>query len=145
MKKSRKLHQILVIGAMLLALTLAGCSGGGSAPRVVVAPSSYDFGQIGANPVTTVFTVRNEGDGPLQVESVSTSCGCTTAQMSVQTIAVGGSASLTVTFDPQVHAGAAGQFVRFVYLRTNDPATPKVEVRISAKVLENPISEEALQ
>jgi hypothetical protein len=145
MNRSRKSHQVLVIGAILLALTLAGCIGGRSTPRVEVAPASYDFGQVGPNPVTTVFTVRNEGNGPLQVESVSTSCGCTTAEMSAQAIAPGELANLTVTFDPQAHAGAVGQFVRFVYLRTNDPTTPEVEVQISANVVGKPISEEALQ
>jgi hypothetical protein len=65
--------------------------------------------------------------------------------MSAQTIAPGELASLTVTFDPQAHTGAVGQFVHFVYLRTNNPATPEVEVQISAEVVENPISEEALQ
>ena len=136
---------MFVTGVILLVLTLAGCGGSGAVPQVAMSLDSYDFGQIGPDPVTTVFTVHNEGDGPLQIESVSTSCGCTTAQMSAQTIAPGESASLTVTFDPQTHAGAFGQFMRFVYLRTNDPATPEVEIQISAEIVENPISEEASQ
>jgi hypothetical protein len=145
MTANRELHRILIIGTILLALTLAGCSGGGAAPRVAVSPASYDFGQVGADPVTTVFTVGNEGGGSLQVESVSTSCGCTTAQISAQTIRAGESAKLTVTFDPQAHDGAVGHFVRFVYLRTNDQATPEVQVQISAEVVDNSITEEVLQ
>jgi hypothetical protein len=134
-----------VAGAILLTLASAACSGAYATPEIAVAPDSHDFGQVGPEPVTTVFTIRNEGDGPLQIESVSTSCGCTTAEVSAQTIPPDKSASLAVTFDPQAHAGAVGQFVRFVYLRTNDPSTPEVEVQISAEVVENPISEEALQ
>ncbi len=145
MTANRGLHRVLIIGTTLLALTLAGCSGGRAAPRVTVAPGSYDFGGIGPDPVTTVFTVRNEGAGSLQVESVSTSCGCTTAQISAQTIRAGESAKLIVTFDPQAHDGAVGQSMRFVYLRTNDPAAPEIQVQISAEVVDNTISEKALQ
>jgi hypothetical protein len=112
---------------------------------VAVAPAIHDFGQVGPDPVTTVFTVRNEGGGSLQVESISTSCGCTTAQISAQTIRASELAKLAVTFDPQAHDGAVGQFVRFVYLRTNDPATPEVQVQISAEVVDNTLSEEVLQ
>ncbi len=135
----------MAVTLILLSLALVGCGIGKSAQRLAVTTDSYDFGRIGSDPVTTVFTVHNEGGRPLQIESVSTSCGCTTAEMSAQTIAPGESASLTVTFDPQAHAGAVGQFVRFVYLRTNDPATPEVEVQISANVVGKPISEEASQ
>jgi hypothetical protein len=145
MKGERKSYLALVVGVLLLTLGSAACTGANAAPGITVAPASHDFGLVGPDTVTTVFTVRNAGDGPLQIESVSTSCGCTTAEMSTQTVAPGESASLTVTFDPQAHAGAVGQFVRFVYLRTNDPVTPEIELKISAEVAENPISEEALQ
>jgi hypothetical protein len=143
--KNRKLQHEFVIGAILLVLVLAGCGGGGAAPQVAVSPSSYDFGRVGPEPVTTVLDIRNEGDGPLQIESVTTSCGCTTAQVGRQTVAPGEVADLTVTFDPQAHAGVVGRFVRFVYLRTNDPARPEVEIQINAEVIENPTVEEVLQ
>lgn len=142
--KSRNHYFLLLILTVLAALILAGCSGSG-APRIGVAPASYDFGQVGPEPVTTVFSVRNEGRGPLRIESVTTSCGCTTAQLATDNIAPGQAADLTVTFDPQAHAGATGKFVRFVYLRTNDPQAAEVEVQITATVNENPIFEEASQ
>jgi hypothetical protein len=132
---------LLIAASVLLILAMAGCSGG--TPQAAVSPASYDFGQIGLDPVTSTFTVNNPGNGPLQIENVTTSCGCTTAQISNQTIAPGQSASLTVTFDPQAHAGATGQFVRYVYLRTNDPTSPEVEVEIRAEVVENPVARES--
>lgn len=129
---------LLAAGALLI-LTIGGCSGG--APQAAVSPASYDLGQIGpGNPVTTTFAVSNQGNGPLLIESVTTSCGCTTAQISSQTIAPGASADLTVTFDPQAHAGATGQFLRYIYLRTNDPTAPEVEVEIRVEVVENPVA-----
>lgn len=144
MKRIGYLPQTFSLSVLLLALTLAGCGGLTGAPQAAVSPADYDFGQIGPdNPVTTTFVVNNPGNGPLQIESVATSCGCTTAQISSQTIAPGASADLTVTFDPQAHAGAAGQFLRYVYLRTNDPATPEVEVEIKVEVVENPVVRES--
>lgn len=140
MKRMRYVPQTFSLSALLLALTLAGCGLTG-APQAAVSPARYDFGQIGPdNPVTTIFVVSNPGNGPLQIESVTTSCGCTTAQISSQTIAPGASADLTVTFDPQAHAGATGQFLRYVYLRSNDPASPEVEVEIKVEVVENPVA-----
>lgn len=133
-----KPYPLIAVG-VLLVLAIAGCSA--RIPQAAVSPADYDFGQIGPdNPVTTTFVVNNPGNGPLQIESVTTSCGCTTAQISSQIIAPGASADLTVTFDPQAHAGAAGEFLRYVYLRTNDPASPEVEVEIKANVIENPVA-----
>ncbi len=141
MKTISKLRLVLFM-IVLPALILAGCSWGEGTPQVTVSPVDYDFGQIGPEPVTTTFAVSNQGNGQLQIESVTTSCGCTTAEISRQTIGPGESANLTVNFDPQAHAGAVGQFLRSVYLRTNDPANPEVEVQIRAEVIENPVAEE---
>ena len=143
--KFNKVTSQITIGLILLAVTLTACSIGGGTPEAVVSPANYNFGEVGPEPVTTTFAVSNSGDGPLQIKRVTTSCGCTTAEISSQTVAPGQSADLTVTFDPQAHAGAVGQMVRFVYLRTNDPAAAEVEIQISANVVENPVAKEASQ
>ena len=146
MKGNRKSYlAFAVVSLLVVALVLSGCSLGGGAPQVMISPGNYDFGQIGSAPVTTVFSVRNEGSAPLAIESISTSCGCTTAQIDTQTIGPGAAADLTVTFDPQAHAGDTGRFMRFVYLRTNDPNQPEVEVQITAEVVTNPVSAEVSQ
>ena len=76
---------LLIAAGVLLVLAIAGCSGG--TPQAAVSPADYDFGQIGPDsPVTTTFVVSNPGNGSLQIESVATSCGCTTAQISSQTV-----------------------------------------------------------
>ncbi len=142
MKEIRKPHQMFIIVVFLPVLILAGCRWGGGTPQVTVSPIDYDFGQIGPDPVTTTFAISNQGSGLLQIESVTTSCGCTTAEINHQTIGPGESANLTVNFDPQAHVGAVGQFVRYIYLRTNDPTASEVEVEIRADVIDNPIAEE---
>lgn len=142
--KDRRIRFLVFIAVVLPVLILAGCSGSGT-PRIEVAPASYDFGQIGSEPVSTVFNIRNEGSGPLQIDSITTSCGCTTAQLGADTIAPSQAADLTVTFDPQAHPGSTGKFVRFVYLRTNDPQAAEVEVQITALVTDNPAVQKVSQ
>lgn len=145
MTRSLKLT-LIISGSLLLAIVLGGCGLIGGAPQAVVAPAHYDFGQIGPDdPVTTTFAVSNPGTAMLEIDSVTTSCGCTTAQLSNQSLAPKESADLTVTFDPQAHAGATGKFVRYVYLRTNDPDQPEVEVKIDVEVVANSVAREVTQ
>jgi len=124
---------------------LTACSVGKAPPQVVISPTEFDFGDIGPQAVTTTFVVSNLGGRLLKVESLTTSCGCTTAEISAQTIAPGDSATLTVNFDPQVHAGATGQFLRYIFLNTNDPENPELQVQIVANVVANPASQEVTQ
>jgi hypothetical protein len=145
MKAISKPRLMFITIVFLPALILAGCNWGGEDPQVTVSPVGFDFGNISADPVTTTFAVNNHGNRSLQIESITTSCGCTTAEISRQTIGPGESAKLTVNFDPQTHAGAVGDFLRSVYLRTNDPANPEVEVQIKANVVENSIVEQVSQ
>ena len=145
MKHPLKLTAILT-GALLLAILLGGCGLIGGAPQFSVSPQGYDFGRIGPDePVTTNFTVSNPGNAPLKIDSVTTSCGCTTAQLSGQTVAPGATVDLDVTFDPQAHDGATGKFVRYVYLRTNDSDQPEVEVKLEVEVVAEAAAQEVSQ
>jgi hypothetical protein len=127
-----------VLSLLLLVGLLAACGG---APAIAVAPVEIDFGPIAAaNPVTTTVQVRNQGRGTLRLEGVRTSCGCTTANLSKTEIAAGDTAELQVTFDPQAHPGLYGAVLRLVYLTSNDPATPELEIPVTVEIL-NPEEE----
>ena len=137
---------VVIIEALLLAILLGGCGLIGGVPQFSVSPQGYDFGRIGPDePVTTNFTVSNSGSAPLKIDSVTTSCGCTTAQLSGQTVAPGATVDLDVTFDPQAHNGATGKFVRYVYLRTNDSDQPEVEVKLEVEVMADAAAQKELQ
>jgi hypothetical protein len=102
----------------------------------MVAPAAIDFGAIPADkPVITTVQVYNEGTAALRIENVRTSCGCTTATLSSTTIAAGEAADLQVTFDPQAHPGLYGPLLRIVYLTSNDPTQPEVEIPVSVEIL----------
>ena len=103
-----------------------------AAPRIRVEPESFDFGK--ALPGKTLrkdFTLRNFGDAALVLESVSTTCGCTAALPVERRVEPGGSTLLRVTFETRRYSG---RVERQVLVRSNDPKTPLVEVRVSATV-----------
>jgi hypothetical protein len=67
---------------------------------------------------------------------VSTSCGCTTAEIDEPLLAPGATANLIVTYDPQAHDGATGEFMRIVYIRSDDPDTSEATLTLHVKVVD---------
>lgn len=114
---------VLVITA-LAALLIAWAR---PAPRIVVEPKSQDLGELPQQHLELVYTVRNEGNSPLQIEEVTTSCACTKGAVEESTIAPGRFTLLRVTMDPQKD-NVYGNLFRVITLRSNDPAAPKTQV-----------------
>ncbi|MCB0112575.1 MAG: DUF1573 domain-containing protein [Caldilineaceae bacterium] len=96
----------------------------------------WDWGEIPVRPpVQQTFPIQNKGNEPLIVTKVVTSCGCTVADLSSSYIPAGRRADLVVTFDPAYH-DTSGPVTRIVWLETNDPDTPLVELRLDANVVQ---------
>jgi hypothetical protein len=127
----RRLWAALGAALLLLAVAAAG-EDEKPAPRIRVEPESFDFGS--ALPDKTLrkeFTIRNFGDAALLIESVATTCGCTAALPDERRIEPGGRTPLRVTFETRRYSG---KVERRVLVRSNDPKTPLLEVRVSATV-----------
>jgi hypothetical protein len=108
-----------------------------AAGKIELATTDYDFGRVpNTGAVSQVFEVRNSGRRPLEITGVSTSCGCTTAQVASNRLAPGAATDLTVTYDPLAHDGALGEFLRVVYIRSDDPRTPEASLTIRVTVVE---------
>ncbi len=116
---------------------LAGCAG--KAPQLTV-DNQVDFGDIVNGEILTQnLTVRNDGDGELIVEAVSTSCGCTSATLEPMTIPPGGTGMLHLEFDSGAHGpDENGELLRQVFIASNDPDNPETVVEIRANVLPRP-------
>jgi hypothetical protein len=96
----------------------------------------WDWGTIPRKPpVSQNFPIQNTGTEPLVISNVVTSCGCTTADLSSSVIPPGQRADLLVTFDPDYHKDAVGPVTRIVWVETNDPDMPLLELRVDANVL----------
>jgi Protein of unknown function (DUF1573) len=124
---------LVAIGLVGTAAYVVATSGPG---RIELAVSAFDLGEIpNTAPVSHEIQVRNVGRGPLEIKGVSTSCGCTTAEVESWHLERGETTMLRVTFDPQVHNGELGRFMRVVYVRSNDPATPEASLTLWVTVV----------
>jgi hypothetical protein len=128
---------LIVVVALAAAVAVGYAALPQSAGQIELSATEFDFGTIpNTGPVSEVFQVRNAGDGPLEISGVSTSCGCTTAEVGSQQLAAGESTDLTVTYDPLAHDGATGDFMRLVYIHSDDPDTPEASLTIRVTVFE---------
>jgi hypothetical protein len=126
-------------GALLLLLgagerTLAAPVAGAATPAPVVRvdPAGFDFGRaLPARSLRKEFTLRNSGDAELVIDGVSTTCGCTAAIAGAKRLAPGRSTPLTVTLETRDYRG---HVERRVLVRTNDPKTPLLELKVEATV-----------
>ena len=126
--------RITLLFFILAALTIA-CTPVQQPGRIELSETEFDLGTVpNTEPVSRTFQVRNTGQGTLEITGVSTSCGCTTAQVDRDRLGPGETANLTVTYDPQAHDGQTGRFMRVVYIRSDDPETPEASLTIRVTV-----------
>jgi hypothetical protein len=117
--------------SMFLLLLPAGVLAGG--PKLVAADADFSFGQVfQGTKVEHVFRFRNDGEAPLTVEKVRSSCGCTAALVSATLIPPGGTGEIRTTFDSARFRGAVE---KTVYLYVNDPTQPVVQFHLRGTVM----------
>jgi len=105
-----------------------------AAPTVNVSQPAHDFGTIlQGETVRHRFEFSNTGDASLQVEKISSSCGCTAALASAKVLAPGESGEIQTSFDS---ARFRGEVSKTVYLYTNDPVRPMVQLQLKGVVRE---------
>jgi len=122
----------LLAGAVALAATVAAPEET-TGPRIRVEPEGFDFGRV--RPRRTLrkeFRLRNLGDRDLLIERISKTCGCTAAAADASTLAPGDSTPLRVTVET---LSSAGEVEHRVLVRSNDPVTPSLEIRLRATVV----------
>ncbi len=129
--------RLIWITPLILLLAFATAYTGRGAGEIVLVTTEANFGTIPNDvPVTQTFEIRNDGTGTLQITELSTSCSCTIVEVERDRIAPGESTVLTVTFDPTTHNGATGDFMRQVFIRSNDPDTPETRFTLWVTVVE---------
>ena len=129
-------RRCVLLGLVAAALIAAGAASGRGeeqkTPRIRVEPETFDFGKaLPARTLRKEFTLSNFGDAALVIENVSTTCGCTAALASDTKLAPGSSTVLRVTLETRSYSG---KLERQVLVRSNDPNTPLLTVKVSATV-----------
>lgn len=124
----------LLILTIIMAL-LAGCSNNG--PNIQLELESFEFGDVvNGNIVGKDVMIYNTGTAPLNIEQVTTSCGCTTAEVSQSEIAPDESAVLHIEFDSGAHGPEmTGTLTRQVFVATDDPDQPDLIVQFTVNVV----------
>lgn len=130
--KRRRVLLGLIAAALLAAGAASGRTEEQKTPRIRVEPETFDFGKaLPARTLRKEFTLSNFGDAALVIENVSTTCGCTAALASDTKLAPGSSTVLRVTLETRSYSG---KLERQVLVRSNDPKTPLLTVKVSATV-----------
>jgi hypothetical protein len=124
----------LALPAVLVAALAAAPPGAasGSPPAIAFESETCDLGSLaqGEQPAC-LFGFTNAGDGELRIHQVEPTCGCTTALLSAPLVRAGDRGAIRVVFDS---ASFAGEVVKEVEVRTNDPARPSITLRVKALV-----------
>jgi len=128
----RKLH---LISFFMFGLLLTACAA--SQPDVSLETTEFDFGDVINGVIMEKdLMIRNIGTADLIVDTVTTTCGCTTAYLDLMTIPEGGIATLHIAFDSGAHGEElTGEVMRQVILISNDPKEPEATVQFVANIL----------
>ncbi len=164
-KKNKKLLIIFAAAAVVLAVAFLTQKGGGSenpskysASALTALENFFDFKTIAMKDgkVSHRFEVKNEGQEPVRIEKIYTSCMCTEASIidgqgknwgtfgmpghagpskTNITVKPGESVVVETIFDPAAHGpSGVGLAERSVYLESNSQKSPKIELKFSAVV-----------
>jgi hypothetical protein len=107
---------------------LQGPVSSGGIPKAEAIDPIYNFGTAPSGPpVNHVFKVRNAGTGTLTIDGVTTSCGCTAAKPTRNSLAPGEESDIAVTFDTISEKGPATRTITVV---TNDPKQRQFELTL---------------
>ncbi len=128
------MRTIRVMASAIIILLAAGATGTaeGKEARAKFKEEVWDFGKVKQGEVLAhEFVFTNEGDAPLVIERVSTSCGCTAALASEDRIAPGKEGRVKASFDTR---GFAGSVVKYVYVESNDASNARRELKVTAEI-----------
>lgn len=147
---------IALLGGIVALAQWSGTASGTSSPasgssRLTASPARYDFGSVSmaAGSVRQQFTVTNQGESPVTLTKLYSSCMCTQASLTLggrrvgpfgmpghgsipriqEVLPPGGTATLEVTFDPAAHGPAGvGRVERQVTLEQGSGAPLRVAI-----------------
>jgi hypothetical protein len=106
-------------------------------PRIEITPKFFDFGELEYGKIAEhSFLVKNSGKGILEIKRVATSCACTKAKVAKEILEPGEQTLLFVRYDTGAMSGphGKGKQERIVWIQSNDPKNPQVEINITAYV-----------
>ena len=106
---------------MTILLWTVACTAGFSQAKATFDKTVHDFGVVlWKHPATAKFQIKNDGDKPLVISNVTSSCGCTVVDWTQTSIAPGATGEVSAVFD----AKALGHFYREIGVYCNASFRP---------------------
>lgn len=132
MRKRHALRLGAVLASAAAVLFASGAPVAAKKARAVFRETAHDFGKVKQGEVLVhEFVFKNEGDEPLVVERVETTCGCTAALLSEQKVEPGLEGRVKATFDTR---GYSGRMTRYVILVSNDSDKKRRELALTVDI-----------
>jgi hypothetical protein len=131
---------LFLVASLVGIVTLSGCSlnlAKTTKPSsFVFEQTEFDFGPVkqSTGKVPHDFAFTYQGNQPIDITALPTSCGCTTAVANKTHLVKGDQGIITVTFNPNHHAEPKGKFFRTVSIVTS-PKTSTPELKIWTSVV----------
>ena len=102
-------------------------------PRLtLLTPERYQFGYIDQNAkMNHTFQIRNDGDAPLTVQKLGTSCKCTSAGLDKDRLMPGETAEIFLEWSGK---GTAEIFEQYAEYRTNDIRRPMLKLIVTGEI-----------
>lgn len=103
-----------------------------NAPIAKVDNLEHNFGKVKLGELYTHdFKITNDGNTPLVIRAVNTTCGCTIARLSKKVVAPGETITISATFDTKGREGAQQKSIDVI---TNAPNSPYIKLWILADI-----------
>ncbi|MHC4696006.1 MAG: redoxin domain-containing protein, partial [Planctomycetota bacterium] len=100
----------------------------GPVGKIVVPEPNHDFGEVWMGPkLEHTFVIKNEGEGPLNIERVRPACGCTLAGKHPKVIEPGQSGEFPFTLNSKK---LRGKYEKSISIQTDDPLTPNMRLKL---------------
>lgn len=106
----------------------------GPAPKIVVADPGPRFKfeeMVFGDSMDHTFVIRNEGEGPLELEEIAVGCKCTLGEISESSVPPGGETEVVLTWKPT----SPGEFAQGATIATNDPEMNPLVLNVSGPVV----------
>jgi hypothetical protein len=101
--------------------------------KMVIEKSSYPIGKLEVNQKGTAkVKIRNTGISPLEIDNVTSPCGCTTFNLNKGSIKSGETGILEITISPKMK----GSFKEEVSISSSDVNTPSFRIYLEGEAIE---------